>query len=135
MFLLLLYLRPFRIALIDLLKCRKQKGRQQEKQLNIAMEAFLCSQMNMELVCSILQSIHNSVQKIMTLYSMDPELQQIKLEAADYKEVNYIHIRRIELLKQDVFTKRSIKNAIAVRKKNNLKKLSTQRLSGGNHTI
>ena len=56
LFCLFFYLRPFRTALIDILKCRKET-QSKEKQINIAMEAFLCSQMNMELVCSILQSI------------------------------------------------------------------------------
>ena len=71
---------------------------------------------------------------MMTLFSTDPEFKNIKLEAKDYKEMNYIHIRRIELLKQDIFTMRSIKSAIAVRKKNNLKTMSTKRL-GTNLTV
>lgn len=126
-FFLLLYLRSFRRALIDILKCKK--GQTQEKQINIAMEAFLCSQMNMELVCSILQGIHNSLQKIKTLYQTDSKFQVGKLKGLDFRELNYIHIRRLELLKQDLFTSKSIKHAIAVRKAKSLKKMSTKLLS------
>lgn len=102
-----------RTTLKYILTCRRKK--MQTKVMNYSKEAFLCSQMNMELVCSILQGINKTIEE----FILNSEETDFSPKEDEYAEKQEIKVVEVQVLKKDIFTNASISKLLWLRKQQN----------------
>jgi len=66
------------------------------------MNAFLCSSMNLELVCSILQGIQNTMETSLTADTQE------RLTDKDFKECTETTLKKLEILQKDMLSRASL---------------------------